>query len=368
MNNVLILENFKVANFKNFKEFNLDHLKNLTVLIGSNGVGKSNFLSIIDLISSAFHDGIIAYLRAKGLQFQDCIHQWNLESKISLYLKFKDTVENLSYSYEFTLEYEVNKGFKIIDEKFTNSDGTSKSYNNKDFTVLNLKGGFSLSKEEQIVKDFLSNVVGYSFYSTNLFSNTLQIVDKNNTRTLESNASNMASLLYLLKSKYTVSYKRIVDTLKLIVKSFEDFYFVEEGHNILLKFKMQNNKYPVALKSLSDGTIRFIILSLLLNLPLNLRASLILLEEPEVSLHPLAIDVLGDLIESYSQDSQIMIATQSPYILNKLNIEDVYVLNYNVDKNETEIKNIRNGQLKEWLEKYSLGELWMMNLFGGGPL
>ncbi|MDR2008184.1 MAG: AAA family ATPase [Alphaproteobacteria bacterium] len=368
MNNVLILESFKVANFKNFKEFNLEHLNNLTVLIGSNGVGKSNFLSIIDLISSAFHDGIDAYFQSKGISFQDCIHQWNLESKISLYLKFKDTLQSLSYSYQFTLEYEVNKGFKIIDEKFTLSDGTSKSYNNQDFTVLNLKGDFVLSTEEQFVKSFLSNVAGYSFYSTNLFSNNLQMVDKSNTKTLASNASNMASLLYLLKSQYTVSYKRIVDTLKLVVKSFEDFYFVEEKQGTILKFKMKDVKYPVSMKSLSDGTIRFIILSLLLNLPLSLRSSLVLLEEPEVSLHPLAIDILGDLIESYSQDSQIMVATQSPYILNRLNIENIYVLNFNVDSNETEIKHIDNGKLKEWLKKYSLGELWMMNLFGGGPL
>ncbi|MDR0483715.1 MAG: AAA family ATPase [Alphaproteobacteria bacterium] len=365
---MLILESFKVVNFKNFKEFNLEHLNNLTVLIGSNGVGKSNFLSIIDLISSAFHDGIDAYFHSKGISFQDCIHQWNLENKISLYLKFKDTAKDSYYSYEFTLEYNNSKGFKIIDEKFTGGDGSLKNYNNQDFTILNLKGNFSLSQEEQLVKSFLSNVAGYSFYSTNLFSNSLQVVDKNNTKTLASDASNMASLLYLLKSQYLVSYKRIVDTLKLVVKTFEDFYFVEEGHNTLLKFKMQNIKYPVSIKNLSDGTIRFLILSLLLNLPLNLRSSLVLLEEPEVSLHPLAIDILGDLIEAYSQDSQVMVATQSPYILNKLSINSIYVLNFNVDSNETEIKHIENGKLKEWLKNYSLGELWLMNLFGGGPL
>jgi predicted ATPase len=365
---VLILKSFKVVNFKNFKEINLEHLNNLTTLIGSNGVGKSNFLSIIDFISSAFHDGIEVYFSNKGIKFQDCIHQWNLESKISICLGFENTSKNTNYTYQFTLEYENRSGFNIIDEKFTNNeDGTCKNYENQNLTSLNLKNSFTLSKEEKEVKSFLSNVVGYSFYNTNLFNSSLQIVDKTNIRALLPNAQNMASLLYLLKSKYPVSYKRIIDVLKIVIKPFEDFYFIEDGENTVLKFKMQGLTYPVSINSLSDGTIRFIVLSLLLNLPTKLRPSLILLEEPEVSLHPVAINILGDLIESYSSDSQIMIATQSPYLLDRLSISSIYVLSLNKN-NETNVKHIDKDKLKEWLEKYSLGEVWLMNLFGGGPL
>lgn len=365
---MLILKSFKVVNFKNFKEINLEQLNNLTTLIGSNGVGKSNFLSIIDFISSAFHDGIEVYFSNKGIKFQDCIHQWNLENKISIVLRFEDKSTREDYSYQFTLEYDIKSGFNIIDEQFSNNnDGTHREYENQGLTSLNLKNSFDLSEPEQRVKNFLSQVVGYSFYNTSLFNSSLQFVNKSNNVYLLPNGENMSSLLYLLKSKYPVSYKRITDVLKLVIKPFEDFYFIEEGHNTVLKFKMQGLNYPVSIKSLSDGTIRFIILSLLLNLPINLRPNLVLLEEPEVALHPVAVNILGDLIESYSADSQIMIATQSPYLLDRLSISSIYILSIN-NKNETEVQHIDKEKLKDWLKKYSLSEIWLMSIFGGGPL
>ncbi len=365
----LILENFSVKNYKNFKKFSLKDIKKLSVLIGSNGVGKSNFLSIIEFISSAFRGGLKKYFDHKGIQFSDCIHQWNLDNHISLEMNFKNTKDSKLYHYQFALQYDVQEGFKVINEQFINhSKGLLKNYSQTNITALELNNmKDSCSLEEKMIHRFLSDIVCYSFYNTFFFLKNMTFSTEVENKRLQNDGKNFAGILLSIRDNYPNSYLRIVDILKRIINSFVDFAFVEIEGNLYLKFTMKTSKRPLAVNVLSDGTLRFIFLCVLLNLPQHMRPSMLLLEEPEVSLHPHAINILGDMVDSYAQDNQIMIATQSPYLLNRLEVDSIYVLHMNDDA-QTEIKQVDKEKFKDWLDKYPVGDLWLMNLFGGGSI
>ena len=115
--------------------------------------------------------------------------------------------------------------------------------------------------------------------------------------------------------------------------------------------------------SLSDGTLRFICLATLLLQPNP--TELILLDEPELGLHPFAIHILAEMLEAASIPSQILLATQSVTLLNYFAIKDIIVAKK--DGRQTAFHRLNEEKLRIWLDEYSLGELWEKNLLGGRP-
>ena len=109
-----------------------------------------------------------------------------------------------------------------------------------------------------------------------------------------------------------------------------------------------------------------IALATLLQQPVELRPSVILLDEPELGLHPYAIQILASLIRgAASEGTQIIASTQSPLVLDQFEPEDVLVAD-RVNEG-TEFKRLSSTELGDWLDDYSLGQLWEKNEFGGRP-
>ena len=98
--------------------------------------------------------------------------------------------------------------------------------------------------------------------------------------------------------------------------------------------------------------------------PVELRPSLIIVDEPELGLHPFAITLLGAMVKSSSVDTQVILATQSPLMLDEFSPEDVLVAER--DGHATTFRRLDANSLETWLEDYSLGELWEKNHLGGG--
>ena len=118
--------------------------------------------------------------------------------------------------------------------------------------------------------------------------------------------------------------------------------------------------------SLSDGSLRFIALATLLLQPESLRPPVVLLDEPELGLHPFAITLLASMLKHAAVDSQIIVATQSPVLLDHFEPEDVLVAE-RVNR-ATKLSRLDDDKLHAWLEDYSLGQLWEKNEFGGRPV
>ena len=188
-------------------------------------------------------------------------------------------------------------------------------------------------------------------------------------RFLRHDGSNLAAFLYYLHEKHGRSYDMIRRTVQLVAPFFDDFILEPrrlDADTIMLRWKHRRAGDDFFAASLSDGSLRFIALATLLLQPHELRPSVILLDEPELGLHPAAIAILASLIKQVSRETQIVVSTQSSLLLDNFNPEDVLVTER--VEGATQFTRLEGEKLKIWLEDYSLGQLWEKNEFGGRPV
>ena len=208
----------------------------------------------------------------------------------------------------------------------------------------------------------------YHFHDTGFFSPMKKISRLHDNRFLREEGSNLASFLYLLHERYESSYSMIRKTIRLVAPFFGDFILRPlelNSDTIQLQWRHRNSDEPFEASSLSDGTLRFMALATLLLQPANLRPGIIVLDEPELGLHPYAIAILAAMLRSASSETQIVLATQSPILLDHFEPEDVLIAD-RVER-QTRIHRLESDALAEWLDDYSLGQLWEKNHFGGRP-
>ena len=208
----------------------------------------------------------------------------------------------------------------------------------------------------------------YDFRGVGRGSALRKNADLYDCETLHADGSNLASLLYFLREKHRESYDRIRDSVHLVAPFFEDFDirpFALDKRILRLRWRHTRTVRPFDVSEFSDGTLRFVALATLLAQPAELRPSVVILDEPELGLHPLAIGVLASLIQSASVKTQMVISTQCAQLIDHFEPEDVLV----ADRVEgaTRLTRLDASALAEWLEDYSLGELWEKNHFGGRP-
>jgi len=174
--------------------------------------------------------------------------------------------------------------------------------------------------------------------------------------------------LYKTQQTEPACYQRIVGTIRQIAPFFGDFNLVPSGLNpnvIQLRWKERDRDYDFGPHLLSDGTLRAMALVALLLQPTKDLPSVIIIDEPELGLHPYAIATLAGLLRSASVHSQIIVATESPTLLDHFEPQDVVVTERCMG--ETVFKRLDAKELQEWRDEYSLGELWEKNVIGGRP-
>jgi len=185
---------------------------------------------------------------------------------------------------------------------------------------------------------------------------------------LRPDGSNLASFLYYLQETQQESYGLIRRTIQRLAPFFDDFRLQPlrlKPDDIKLEWRHRNSDQYFDASSLSDGTLRFIVLATLFLQPAIYRPSAILVDEPELGLHPYAIGLLASLVKQASVDTQVIISTQSSLLLDHFQPEDVLVAN-RVDGG-TQITRPDPAQLAAWLDEYSLGQLWEKGEIGGRP-
>jgi predicted ATPase len=188
----------------------------------------------------------------------------------------------------------------------------------------------------------------------------------NDNAYLRPDARNLASFLYLLRDSYPASYQRIVKTIRLVAPFFGDFYLRPSPKNkevIELEWFERGQDIPFKAHLLSDGTLRFMCLATVFLQPEDLKPQTILVDEPELGLHPYAITVLASLIRTTSK--QVIVSTQSVELLNEFEASDVIVVDR--DEGKSYLHRLNQQELEAWLLDYSLGELWRKNILGGRP-
>jgi predicted ATPase len=206
----------------------------------------------------------------------------------------------------------------------------------------------------------------YHFHDTGDKSPMKRLIPIGDNIYLKADGSNLAAFLYLLKQKHRTSYDEIVKTIRLVAPFFGDFVLRPSPFNdnqIELEWTEVGQDVPFKAHQLSDGTLRFIGLATVLLQAL--KPETIIVDEPELGLHPYAIKVLAALIKSAASRKQLIVSTQSVELLDEFEPNDIIVVERHNDAST--FRRLESKDLSEWLEDYSLGELWKKNILGGRP-
>jgi predicted ATPase len=190
---------------------------------------------------------------------------------------------------------------------------------------------------------------------------------------LNHDAGNLAAFLYRLKStdETVIYFDKIVRYVRKVMPQFGDFDLQpseRNGRYIVLNWRDKHNpQHLFGPHQLSDGSLRFMALATLLLQPPNLLPNVIVLDEPELELHPTAIAYLAGMIKAASQSIQVVLATQSQRLVDEFDLSDIVVVERNKLTNSTAFQYKNPDALADWLNDYSLGELWEKNVIGGQP-
>lgn len=339
-------------------------LSPMNLLIGANGSGKSNFISLFDLLNQMVEGNFqLSVQRAGG-------------ANTFLYFGQKVTDEiriNLTFgqnAYSCVWVPTADDLLIFADETcYFHGHGYSQPY------LVSLGTGHRESKlpektTEDRVADYVLNSLKswkvYHFHDTGESAHVKKTGDINDNLYLRSDAGNLAAFLYLLQKTSSDHYEMIRDTIRLVAPFFDDFVLrpmPENENKIRLEWRERGSDHPFLAHHMSDGTLRFICLATLLLQPKP--PSTILIDEPELGLHPYAINVLASLMRSASKRSQLIVSTQSVTLVNQFEAEDLLV----VDRKDhaTTIERVDPERLTEWLEDYAIGDLWEKNVLGGRP-
>lgn len=353
------LSKLTIKGYKSIQNLENFELTNLNILLGANGAGKSNFISVFKLLANMYAQNLQLYVQKNG--GADALLHYGRKKTKEINMEFyfdrngylfdlMPTVENrLIFKSEVSYFYYYKHNKKIIGQ------------GNQESELKNAQ-----DRVPDYIKTALESWRVYHFHDTSDTALVKQVHSTSDNLRLKTDAENLAAFLFRLKQKHPSSYKQIVKTIQLVAPFFVDFVNRDDDGYIQLEwFEKGNLDTPFKAHVLSDGTLRFMCLATLLLQPFELMNDTILIDEPELGLHPYALNILASLIKRAAEQRQIIISTQSAELIDYFSANDIIV----VDKidNESKFKRLEEEELKIWLEDYTLSELWKRNIFGGRP-
>jgi len=361
------LDQIKIKGFKSIKEADIE-LGDLNVLIGANGAGKTNFISLFKLLNKMIEGNLQKHITQGSGAENFLFFGSKTTDRIELFLKFA----NNGYEAKF---YQDNSDRLIFEEEKCYFQGPEykKPYkevigtNHSETALLEIMKIPKMTVGNHVVEN-LKSWKYYHFHDTSDSAKVKKMCQINDNMYLRTDASNLAAFLYLMQEKHHENYEAIRDTVRLVAPFFDNFILRINPFNeemIRLEWREKGSDFPFLANQLSDGTLRFICLATVLLQPKPQLPSTIIIDEPELGLHPYAIKVLASLMKSASKHTQIIVSTQSVPLVNEFEPENLIV----VDKieNASVFKKVTSKELSSWLEEYTLGELWEKNVLGGRP-
>jgi len=365
------LEYITIRGFKSIASLEKLTLRPINVLIGSNGSGKSNFIGVFAFLH-AIREGRLRDYVTKAGGAERLLHFGSKTTQeIYVHLSFRNEVNQ----YELKLSPTEDDGLYPSSETtfFWDKARFPKKPYDESLSPRDQgrEAGISDPSLEKIPGWVRARLGGWRLYHLHDTSSSSPMrktakVDDNDF--LRPDGSNLASFLYYLRMREETSYSLIRRTIQQVAPFFDDFRLEPLRLNpddIKLEWRHKNSEQYFDASSLSDGTLRFIALATLFLQGKEHLPSVVLVDEPELGLHPYAIEMLASMIRHASKSTQVVVSTQSSLLLDHFDPEDVLVANR--AGSSTRIARLEPEKLSEWLQDYSLGQLWEKNEFAGRP-
>ena len=363
------LDRLAIRGFKSIREIEDFEPRALNVLVGPNGAGKTNFIDMFRMLAKMAERHLQLFVAEQDGPDALLFGGRRRTKRIEVELEFGGD------AYRFSL---VPAGSRLVfgGEEARIFGGGSES------RTCNLGGGHtesSLGTGDPETATFTSYVQRaitgwpvYHFHDTSTTAPVRQAHGVRDNLLLKPDAGNLGSFLRRLREQHPDHYRQIVEVVRLAAPFFGDFVYRRDagerdaGESMEIEwFHADDLDTVLGPRQLSDGTLRFICLATLLLQPVELQPGLILVDEPELGLHPFALTLLAEMLQHASDSRQIIVSTQSADLVSEIDPEDVVV----VDRKEgaSTFSRLNRDDLEEWLEDYTLGDLWKMNVIGGRP-
>lgn len=371
-----MIQSIKIANFKSIYRANVQ-LNNLNILIGQNGAGKSNFISFFKFLERLSEQQLTQYIFQAG-GISSFLHKGFEESQeIRFNMEFNSGNPNYLNIYEAKIisdgeNYVIDTEYLGYWDKFKHSEPfLDNIWTQEKESSLKKKANSNKFKIARYIYNYLQRLKLFHFHDTSSNAAIKLPQPVEDVYFFKNEGQNLAPYLSFIKSSDYNSYLKIVETIRLVFPSFHDFVLAESPYakgKILLRWKEKSSENIYSVKQMSDGTLRFICLAVLLldTIPNGNQPETIILDEPELGLHPFAIHILAELIQKAAISRQIIIATQSVNLINHFTPKDLLIVERN-EKDQTVFKRVAEENFNSWLEDYTLGQLWENNFFGGRP-
>jgi predicted ATPase len=367
------LDKITIRGFKSIRLLEDFELSNLNVLIGGNGAGKSNFIDFFRMLRAMMElplpglasASLKTYIADGGGSDDFLFNGPKATEQIEVETRFGPN------GYRFKLAPTTDATFIINDEERYYEYGSSGWWDMgsgqtmpellRDKDRMGAAGGRNVAS---YVYNSISSWKIYHFHDTSKVAPMRRFETIDDSDYLRFDAANIAPFLYDLKNNERNVYKNIVNTIHLVAPFFDNFILKpNKNEKVRLRWKQKGSDYPLKPHHLSDGTLRFICLTTALLQPDP--PSTIIIDEPELGLHPYAIEILAELMQSTSKKTQLIVSTQSPALVDYFEPENIIVVNR--IKGASVFQRLNKRELSSWLEDYSLGDLWRKNIVTGGP-
>jgi predicted ATPase len=365
-----MLNSLRISGWKSIREASIE-ISQLNIIIGGNGAGKSNLISFFKLLNEMIGERLQTFVGLSGGANSVLYFGSKTTPVIEADVGFSTDAGRNAYGLRLahaagdTLIY-TNESILIHRPNFPQPFEHSLGAGHRE-TRLNLAAGDG-DQTARVIRRLIAQCRVFHFHDTSNTSRIRQHGYVDNDRFLFPDGGNLAAVLYRYQKTEETAYHRIVQTIRQIAPFFDNFELEPSRLNdqsIILNWRAEGWEYPFGPHQLSDGTLRAMALVTLLLQPQDDLPAIIVIDEPELGLHPYAIGVLAGLLKQVSTRCQILASTQSALLVDHFKPEDVIVADRDIVAST--FRRLDSEQLGQWLEEYSLGELWEKNVYGGGP-
>jgi predicted ATPase len=356
-------------------------LRPVNVLIGANGTGKSNLVAFFSLLNHITTDNLSEWIAHHGILYDQLYYGPKVAHQFEVTLSY--AVGETTDLYHAVLNY-APPGNLLLNEKLEFCNGSNGARTEDRLepatnrSALRFYDGADASPAATAARSLLAVLActkSYHFLDTSSTARVKKQWRLADNASLKSDGGNLAPVLHRLKEAHPDYYRRIVGVIRQVVPFFSDFELKpeppSEDERVTLQWREKNSDMVFGPHQLSDGTLRFMMLATLLLLPAEPQPRVVIIDEPELGLHPAAIEALGSMVYTATSWTQVILTTQSTALLDVFEAEDVVVVSRvreeNTGRYETQFHRLTEAELEAW-EDYSLSELWEKNVIEGSPM
>lgn len=378
------IDSISIKGFRSLADVTVSGLPDVAVMIGANGSGKSNIIRFFDMLHwmlklRRLGEFVVRHGGADDQLFGGNKKTRTIEASLGL------RSEDIHGEFRFCLSV-AHPDRLVVAKESLRWGGLDKKAGKWKITSTNRLPGSSLVVNESTVLDnidkqrkdirvhksaqtiatLLRDHRVYHFQDTSEESSIKKSCDVDDNHYLHGHCGNLAAVLYRLEHEDVRRFDLICRHIGRVLPEFDRFVINESYGKVLLRWKAKWTDKTFGAHLTSDGSLRFFALVTLLNLPPEMLPSVILLDEPELGLHPSAIGLVADMIKQLSHDKQIIVATQSPLLVDEFELDEIIVLDL-VD-GQTKLRKLNADDYKVWLDDdYTPSQLWHKNVLGGRP-